>query len=424
MSVEGAIPRDGHLGAIVYGQSAVNNIRVEGDANLFATFHQMDPGWAVGEFNTADFRTAKELPDYGMGYRALREMFNYGARFASPMAWNGSNGVNAGQPGYVSFTAWRNTPLEDAMRDFAIAHAFVPIGTRLWTFGSAQYADPDGWSALAGAKLDAGPGYIDVTPRDGEAVLVSPQPLALGRNETDLLVLGLDAAAVAAIEVEARTATGAWVALTSRRKVAELAVDERRAFGSPGLAENTPGHRPDSHRAAISRRRGCGTHPPHRVVSVPPAVHRGAQPRTGDATNRAAAALGEFRNVTEPRDERVAAGGQNGPGAATLASRCSFSSGARSLVQHTTMYWCVVWRRTQGLARFARMIRSPGDQGLRSRTAASCANSLRRSADSPASVSSMIDQAHPGIASGVRPVPSLRWTVTWSRSPVAETFSA
>ena len=98
MSVEGAIPRNGHLGAIVYGQSALNDIRVEGDANLFATFHQMDPGWAVGEFNTADFRTPKELPSYAMGYHALREMFNYGARFASPMAWNGSNGINAGQP--------------------------------------------------------------------------------------------------------------------------------------------------------------------------------------------------------------------------------------------------------------------------------------------------------------------------------------
>lgn len=55
MSVEGAIPRDGHLGAIVYGASALNDIRVEGDGNLFATFHQMDPGWAVVEFNTADF---------------------------------------------------------------------------------------------------------------------------------------------------------------------------------------------------------------------------------------------------------------------------------------------------------------------------------------------------------------------------------
>jgi hypothetical protein len=227
MSVEGAIPRNGHLGAIVYGQSALNDIRVEGDANLFATFHQMDPGWAVGEFNTADFRTANELPSYAMGYHALREMFNYGARFASPMAWNGSNGINAGQPGYVSFTAWRNTPLEDAMRDFAVAHAFVPVGTRLWTFGSSQYADPDGWSAVAGGKLAAGPGFIDVTPRDGEAALLSPAPLVLARSETDLLVLGLEPAAVTAVEVEARTPAGAWVTLTARRSAAEL--DSTRA---------------------------------------------------------------------------------------------------------------------------------------------------------------------------------------------------
>lgn len=222
MSVEGAIPRNGHLGAIVYGKSAVNDIRVEADANLFATFHQMDPGWAVAEFNTADFRAREELPSYAMGYRALREMFNYGARFASPMAWNGSNGMNAERPGYVSFTAWRNTPLENAMRDFAIAHAFVPVGARLWTFGTAHYTDSDGWSAVAGSELAAGPGYIDVVPRDGEAVLLSPAPLALARGETDLLVLGLDPAAVAAIEVEARTSGGEWVSLVPRRTAAGL----------------------------------------------------------------------------------------------------------------------------------------------------------------------------------------------------------
>jgi len=222
MSVEGAIPRNGHLAAIIYGKGALNDMRVEGDANLFATFHQMDPGWAVGEFNTADFRTPTDLPSYAMGYRALREMFNYGARFASPMAWNGSNGTYAGQPGYVSFTAWRNTPLEDAMRDFAIGHAFVPLGTRLWSFGSSQYADADGWSAAAGAKLEAGPGYIDLTPQDGEAVLVSPAPLALARGETDLLVLGLDAAAIAALDVEARTSDGAWVTLASHRSADDL----------------------------------------------------------------------------------------------------------------------------------------------------------------------------------------------------------
>jgi hypothetical protein len=151
-------------------------------------------------------------------------MFNYGARFASPMAWNGSNGINAGQPGYVSFTAWRNTPLEDAMRDFAVAHAYVPVGARLWTFGSSRYADSDGWTGAGGAPPVAGNGYIDIAPRDGDAVLLSPTPLALARGETDLLVLGLDPAAVAAVEVDARTPNGAWLPLAPRRATSGLAV--------------------------------------------------------------------------------------------------------------------------------------------------------------------------------------------------------
>ncbi len=223
MSVEGAIPRDGHLGAIVYGESAENHIRVEGDANLFATFHQMDPGWAVGEFNTADFRKPNELPTYAMGYRALREMFNYGARFASPMAWNGSNGLFAGQPGYVSFTAWRSTPMEDALRDFSVAHAFVPVGTRLWTFGSSRYADADEWTAAGGATLVPGNGYVDVTPREGGATLISPAPLALAREETDLLVLGVDAGVIETVTVEVRSPSGTWLALGAPRRASSLA---------------------------------------------------------------------------------------------------------------------------------------------------------------------------------------------------------
>jgi hypothetical protein len=183
----------------------------------------MDPGWAVGEFITADFRKPNELPTYAMGYRALREMFNYGARFASPMAWNGSNGLFAGQPGYVSFTAWRNTPLEDAMRDFAIAHAFVPAGARLWTFGSSRYADADEWTAEGGAGLVPGNGYVDVTPRDGTVTLLSPAPLALARGETDLLVVGVDATGIDAIRVEARSAAGGWVALTPPHRAPGLA---------------------------------------------------------------------------------------------------------------------------------------------------------------------------------------------------------
>src|SRR5581483_6680251 len=87
MSVEGAIPAKGHLGAILYGPSAVNDIRMETPWSLFATFRAMDPGWSVVEINTADLRDPKSQPTYAAGYRALRDIFNYGARFFSPMAW-------------------------------------------------------------------------------------------------------------------------------------------------------------------------------------------------------------------------------------------------------------------------------------------------------------------------------------------------
>ncbi|MGA8146527.1 MAG: hypothetical protein WB870_03000 [Gallionellaceae bacterium] len=101
MSVEGSVPANGHLGAILYGPSAVNQIKMEEGSSLFSVFCKFDPDWAVVEFNTADLRNPSRLPDFAEDYRSLREIYNYGARFISPMAWNGSRGTFAGQPGFV-----------------------------------------------------------------------------------------------------------------------------------------------------------------------------------------------------------------------------------------------------------------------------------------------------------------------------------
>jgi len=181
----------------------------------------MDPGWAVAEFNTADFQTPGALPDYAMAYRALREMYNYGARFISPMAWNGCDGRDSARPGYISYTAWRNTALEEAMRDFALSHAFLPLGARLWTFGSPRHADADGWVAANTARLVAGNGYLDLNCAGDSAVLISPSPLALARAETDLLVLGVASDAIESLGVEARTRFGVWMSIASRRAASE-----------------------------------------------------------------------------------------------------------------------------------------------------------------------------------------------------------
>jgi hypothetical protein len=191
MSIVGAIPSSGHLGAILYGAAAVNDVRMEGPLSLFAQFRALDPGWAVVEYNTADLRAPKLQPGYAVAYRSLRDLFNYGARFVSPMAWNGSNGLFAADTAYVPFTAWRNTPLEAAARDFLLSHANVPLGARLWTFGANVHADDDGWKAVAGSTA-ARPGRLVLTPEQGRVTLLSPPELAFAVERFGRVVLGLD----------------------------------------------------------------------------------------------------------------------------------------------------------------------------------------------------------------------------------------
>ena len=219
MSVEGAKPKYGHLGTILYGASAVNDIAMENGRPLFATLASLDPGFAVVEFNTADLRTPDVPPTYAAGYRALRDLWNTGARFISPMAWNGSNGAFVGKPGYVTFTAWRNTPLEEAARDFLLARAGLPLGSLLWTFGTPRHADGDGWTADGGAIAIAAGTLRLATDGDGRVSLVSPRGLALTSERLGRVVAGLPSdAEVRSIDVYARSGENApWQRIGSAR---------------------------------------------------------------------------------------------------------------------------------------------------------------------------------------------------------------
>jgi hypothetical protein len=210
VSIEGSKPRDGHLGAIVYGDAATNAIAMENGSTLFATLAAIDDGFAIVEFNTADLRFPERQPTYAAAYRAWRDLWNAGARLVSPMAWNGSNGENASDPGYVSFTAWRNTPLEEAARDFLLARSGLPRGSKLWTFGTQAHPDDDGWTAEAGS-LATSPGALQLDANwHGVVTLRSPAGVELEAARIDSVVLGLvPDAGIARIEIAARGAKAA-----------------------------------------------------------------------------------------------------------------------------------------------------------------------------------------------------------------------
>jgi hypothetical protein len=217
VSIEGSKPRDGHLGAIVYGDAATNDIAMENGATLFDTLAAIDAGFAIVEFNTADLRHPERQPTYAAAYRALRDLWNAGARFVSPMAWNGSNGIHADSADYVSFTAWRNTPLEEAARDFLLARSGLPLGAKLWTFGTQVHADDDGWT-LADGTRESARGALLLCPGAGNRVtLLSPAGLGMRADEIDALVLGLpDAAHLVQVDIAAQGAAGtAWQPLST-----------------------------------------------------------------------------------------------------------------------------------------------------------------------------------------------------------------
>jgi len=219
MTVEGSKPADGHLGAIVYGASATNEIATESGEPLFSIFAAIDPRFAVVELNTADLRHPQWLPTYADGYHAFRDLWNAGARFVSPMAWNGSSGRYAGSADYVARTAWRETPLEDAACDFLLDRAGLPLESLLWTFGTPRHTDDDGWTAARGA-ISSGRGRLQVTPdADGRADLLSPAALPRRVDDAKTFVLGLqDAGGLLELRILGRERGDArWQTLASAR---------------------------------------------------------------------------------------------------------------------------------------------------------------------------------------------------------------
>lgn len=224
MSVEGAMPSNGHLGAIIYGPSAVNQSRMEESNSLFSVFRKLDPDWAVIEHNTADLRDPKRLANFAEAYRSLRDIHNYGARFVSPMAWNGSRGTFAGQDGFVSYTALRDTPLEDAIKTFMISHANLPRRSRLWTFGAGEHADGDSWLPSASTHGQLAPGKFTLSiVRGSQGSLESPDDIAFQPANFQAIVIKItEPETVTEVGVDGQTANGEWVTLVATTDLSRL----------------------------------------------------------------------------------------------------------------------------------------------------------------------------------------------------------
>ena len=188
MSLEGSKPDQGHVGAILYGESARNNIRTENRLPFFENILNLDPDWAVVEFNPADLRDPpKALPDYGFAWECLREIFNHQARLVNLMAWNGSTAHDIDKEHFNAHMALRDTPLEQAVIDFMLIHSDVARGSVCYSFGSNKFASTDNWTADEVDVIATKQG-LKVLIEDRLSVTLNAPQSNLYRNKKKILI--------------------------------------------------------------------------------------------------------------------------------------------------------------------------------------------------------------------------------------------
>ena len=163
VSIAGAKPPLGRLGAILYGPASRNFGTPRSGTSLFADIRDTDPGWEVAEMNPADIESPKRLPSHLEAYQTLMSIFNYGAGGMSPM-WTGIAGDLSVRPGqFRSYDTLVQSPFETQLVVFLREAARLPRGSQLWTFGNAYVASDDGFSAMEGSNIRVLPGAIEVS---------------------------------------------------------------------------------------------------------------------------------------------------------------------------------------------------------------------------------------------------------------------
>ena len=202
---------------------------METSESLFATLRAASiRGWAIVEYNTADLRDRRQLPITPRRYRGAARPVEL--RRALHLADGVERLQRASSPGSRAtspYTAWRNTPFEDAPRDFLLAHADVPLGTRCGPSARRVHADADGWTAGSGT-LALGNGYLAVTPdSNARVVLLSPRGLPATTQRAEQIVVGLPPdSRLRRIRVQGRTSPeSGWETLADASGAAMRATD-------------------------------------------------------------------------------------------------------------------------------------------------------------------------------------------------------
>ncbi len=184
VSIEGAKPPLGHLGAIFYGAGSRNEGKPRDGESLLDNVRSMDPEWGVVEMHPGTITTPHAMVSHEDAYRTMHTLINFGATRVTPM-WGSSAGDLMVHPEHFrSYDVYDQSPFETQFVWWMLAMRAQPWGGHVWPFGNEWVKSTDGWTAepTSAIQVDS-PGFANLISRSPTDVLtlVSPSLQLVGK---------------------------------------------------------------------------------------------------------------------------------------------------------------------------------------------------------------------------------------------------
>ncbi len=172
VSIRGAKPRHGHIGAILYGPSSRNEGHSRSGLSLIDNLRSIDPDWGSGEFHPATIEAPDQMPSHSEVYTTILAMTNGGARVLSPMWGSRAQDQQLRPARFKAYDSYEGTPFETQFVWWLRQRQSAPVGGLLFPFGNDLVSSSDGWRVDDGTRLEVLPGRLQLA--GGSAKLISP----------------------------------------------------------------------------------------------------------------------------------------------------------------------------------------------------------------------------------------------------------
>lgn len=160
VSIRGAKPGKGHLGAILYGPASRNEGRSRNSISLIDNIRLIDSAWGSGEFHPATIEFPERMPSHEASYQTMITMLNGGARFLSPMWGSHARDQLVHPERFRSYDVFDGSPFEYQFLWWIKTLRTLPMQSLFFPFGNQLVASDDGWQAGALTRMKINKGFL------------------------------------------------------------------------------------------------------------------------------------------------------------------------------------------------------------------------------------------------------------------------